>query len=472
MYRQIIKPLPILKGQQFMRLLSSTAKKSATIAATPLPTLSNSTAKQFASSKYLTSLNNSELLGYAVIGMATLTPWTLKAVIALFPYTPLFLIKALIYKNYCGGENFKEVLKTGERLSERGVKGMMISYTPEACDGKKMSVSVEDIVKATATSVSQVLSPHVEKMIEAAKTKAGSSLDSVKKAINEIPPSYVALKPTGLIDSAADLLLNFEKESYKPQYNALLKNCEAICDIAQAENVRLHQKYPEREAPFVVVIVDAEKYDLQQGVYKLQRDLMAKYNRLESTVVGTVQMYLKESSNVLENENRLAEQGGYKLGWKLVRGAYIHSEPDRGVIHETKADTDVNYDNGITNTIANMSSPNPTVGHLVVASHNGSTQLKATKLLQTVDTVNSDKVRANVVMGQLLGMADNVTYELVEKYKVKNIIKYVPWGPPLETKDYLLRRLEENGDAVRADSGWPLLKGIINTTIKKVMGSA
>lgn len=75
-------------------------------------------------------------------------------------------------------------------------------------------------------------------------------------------------------------------------------------------------------------------------------------------------------------------------------------------------------------------------------------------------------------MGQLLGMADNVTYELVEKYKVKNIIKYVPWGPPLETKDYLLRRLEENGDAVRADSGWPLLKGIINTTIKKVMGSA
>ena len=70
-------------------------------------------------------------------------------------------------------------------------------------------------------------------------------------------------------------------------------------------------------------------------------------------------------------------------------------------------------------------------------------------------------VRANVILGQLLGMADNITYDLISNHNTKNIIKYVPWGPPLETKEYLLRRLEENGDAVRADSGWPLVKGII-----------
>ena len=61
----------------------------------------------------------------------------------------------------------------------------------------------------------------------------------------------------------------------------------------------------------------------------------------------------------------------------------------------------------------------------------------------------SNKNKTNVVLGQLLGMADNVTYDLITNNKIGNVIKYVPWGPPLETKEYLLRRLEENGDAVK-----------------------
>ena len=60
-----------------------------------------------------------------------------------------------------------------------------------------------------------------------------------------------------------------------------------------------------------------------------------------------------------------------------------------------------------------------------------------------------NKNKTNVVLGQLLGMADSVTYDLIENNKFGNVIKYVAWGPPLETKEYLLRRLEENGDAVK-----------------------
>ena len=71
--------------------------------------------------------------------------------------------------------------------------------------------------------------------------------------------------------------------------------------------------------------------------------------------------------------------------------------------------------------------------------------------------------KANVVLGQLLGMSDNVTHDLITNHGARNIIKYVPWGPPLETKDYLLRRLQENGDAVRADNGWPLVKAVART---------
>ncbi|QPG74855.1 hypothetical protein FOA43_002191 [Brettanomyces nanus] len=404
---------------------------------------------------YLDTLNTSELLGYGIIGMCTLSKPILNLAIRVFPYTPLWVIKALVYKNYCGGDTLPEMMKTGERLSQRGIRNMMVSYTLEACDGKKMSVSIEKIIEETRRSIRELLVPHTVKMIQ--QTGAEN--------INSIPPGYVALKPTALIENAADILLHYQEPAYKARYEQLLNTCSDIVKVAEDANASLHKQYPGRKSPFIVVIVDAERNDLQQAVYKLQRDLFARFNNLEPTVVGTMQMYLKESTPNLIKESELAKKGGYLLGWKLVRGAYIHTEPNRAVIHDTKADTDANYDAGITRTLAEMCSTKPTVGHLVVASHNSDTQRMATDLL---DKVSNEKVRANVVLGQLLGMGDNVTYYLTTHRNVKNIIKYVPWGPPLETKDYLLRRLEENGDAVRADSGWPLLKGVAKTLFKRV----
>lgn len=439
------------KNRALIRQISQTSKKANTLL---MPPMANPV--PFKSDAYLNRLSNSELIGYGIIGMATLTPWTLKAVIKLFPFTPMFLIKSLIYQTYCGGENVQDIIKTGERLSKRGINGMMISYTVEACDGNELTVSIDTIVQETIKSIKDGLSVHVLDLIK-----------NTKGNINDIPPSYVALKPTGLIDDAANVLLNYNKPEFKNKYNQLLANCESICEICELENKKLKELVPNRLAPFVTIVVDAERNDLQQGVYQLQRDLFKKFNKTEINVVGTVQMYLKESTGVLKYDEELAKKGDYKIGWKLVRGAYIHSELDRGVIHNTKADTDICYDNGISSTIRNMASNDPTVGHLIVASHNGETQLKATTLLQSL---NNERIKSNVVLGQLLGMADNVTFELIENHNVKNIIKYVPWGPPLETKAYLLRRLEENGDAVRADSGWPLLKGVLGVLGKRLVG--
>ncbi|GAV28091.1 hypothetical protein PMKS-001559 [Pichia membranifaciens] len=460
---------------QHRNISNTTEKKISTAGQPTIPPASLPGVKSVEKT-YLDTLTSGELFGYLVIGMATINRPLLNLVIRLFPYTPLWIIRALVYQNYCGGDNLPQVLKTGERLAQRGIRNMMVSYTVEACDGKQMSVSIEKIIEETQRSVSEALSPHTAAMIEEVISQAEPA--QVSKAINEVPPGYVALKPTGLIEGAAEVLLNYDNPKYADRFNELVKNCESVCDIAVAENQKLKEKYPARDSPFVVIVVDAERNDLQQGVYKLQRDLMAKYNRSsvpgakptlgDACVVGTVQMYLKESSSILKLDDELARKGNYILGWKLVRGAYIHSEPNRGVIHDTKKDTDVNYDAGISQTIANMNSGNPTVGHLVVASHNGSTQLKATTLLEQLGNgENAQKVRSNVVLGQLLGMADNITYDLIKNHNTKNIIKYVPWGPPLETKEYLLRRLEENGDAVRADSGWPLVKGILGTFMKR-----
>lgn len=45
-----------------------------------------------------------------------------------------------------------------------------------------------------------------------------------------------------------------------------------------------------------------------------------------------------------------------------------------------------------------------------------------------------------------MGMAQDQGEELAKRGH--KVVKYVPWGPTSETKEYLIRRLKGNGDAV------------------------
>ncbi|ODQ80203.1 hypothetical protein BABINDRAFT_35995 [Babjeviella inositovora NRRL Y-12698] len=418
---------------------------------------------------YLATLKTSELLSYSIIGMATLTKPILNLVIKLFPYVPMWAIKGLVYKTYCGGETISDVIATGQRLHQRNINNMMISLTIEGCDGDTGFEALY-IVDETKKSVTDILVPHMVKMLS----------EAAPSEINSIPAGYVALKPTGLVKDAANVLRHFDQPSHSARFEELVANSAAIIDIIYKKNVELSKAYPERVSPFVVGVIDAERFELQEGVYELQRRLYSKYNPVNKpvSVVGTIQMYLKNSMEILTKDMAIAEKENFRVGVKLVRGAYIHSEPDRNVIHNTKEDTDKNYDAGIALAIdqilTNKNKQASTIGHLVVASHNGDSQLKATELIKSYSTTDSltsvqsqSQQSGNIALAQLMGMADNVTYDLINKHGVKNLIKYVAWGPAPQTKEYLLRRLEENGDAMRADSGWGLLKGCLQVLGKR-----
>lgn len=415
---------------------------------------------------YLADFTVSELLSFMCIGMATLNKPILNACIKAFPYVPMFAIKAFVYKIYCGGETIEEVKHTGERLSaQRGINNMMISLTIEACDGNS-NVDPEYIVSETARSVKEILVPHTVKMIQTSG-----------KEINSIPPGYVALKPTGFAHDAATVLREYNT-SKKAQFEDLVNKASVVLQLISDANKQLAQQYPERVAPFVVGVIDAEKHELQEGVYELQRRLYRRFNKINepTSVVGTIQMYLSESASLLAKEEKLAKEGNYRLGLKLVRGAYIHSEKERAlIIHKTKEDTDANYDAGISYCIDEILAQESgkrneaTIGHLVVALHNGDSLKLASQKLFGTDEAKANSYKANVVLGQLLGMADSATYQLTKNFGVDNVIKYVPWGPPLETKEYLLRRMEENGDAVRSDNGFPLVKSVTKELWRRVM---
>ncbi|CCD24040.1 uncharacterized protein NDAI_0C03800 [Naumovozyma dairenensis CBS 421] len=420
------------------------------------------------STTYLRTLSKMELFSLTCISLVTINKLILNIVIKLFPIIPTPLIQLFVSKLYCWWVlTPKEVLKCGKNLQKRGISNMMLSLTIENSEGDK-NIDTDMIINETIESIHTILKPNLIKQLE----------DPALTNVNDVAPGYIALKPSALIERPNEVLMNFNNigdEYWRAQREKLIDSCCKINQIIFDLNEELLQRYPERKAPFFVCTIDAEKFELQtKGVYDLQRILMKKFNTVESKLiscVGTWQLYLRHSRKEIDKEVELAKSGGYRLGLKLVRGAYMHSEPNRkSVIHETKFDTDVNYDQIMINIIKDMKieGENSVYGHLMVASHNYKSQMIATQLLFKNKYANDiEYAKSNVVLGQLLGMADDLTYDLIHHHGATNIVKYVPWGPPRETKDYLLRRLQENGDAVRNDNGWPLLKNILKSLFFK-----
>jgi hypothetical protein len=96
---------------------------------------------------------------------------------------------------------------------------------------------------------------------------------------------------------------------------------------------------------------------------------------------------------------------------------------------------------------------------LVLASHNEES-VKQARTIRDEQTQKGE-ARIEMVYGQLMGMADNVSCELVQEAKerretertgkevdVPQAFKYLVWGTVGECSKYLLRRAQENSDAV------------------------
>jgi proline dehydrogenase len=400
---------------------------------------------------FIQRLSINDLTCLMMLSLMT-SPSILKFSTKVLPFVPNVFIKKFVYPIYCGGETFPELLHTGEKLLHRGYGNMMLSYSVEDAEGSNQNSdqSIKSVIPQILGSVDKVLLKHYE---------TSKRLYDAGKITTQPAAGYVALKPTGLMTNATDILKNYNKPEYAEKWQAYLDVCRTICRHAE--------QYADGK---VVIVFDAEKYNLQQGVYEAQRIMMREFNRNgQIIVVGTLQMYLQDSLDQLNLEIELAKKDNYQLGMKLVRGAYLHSETDRwNVIHKTKQDTDDCYNEGISimlNSIADgwkNSSNNggpidgmrPVVGRLIVASHNEKSNAIVDERIRNEAPLGVDSDES-IVFGQLFGMCDDQGLELSNRNR--KVIKYVPWGPTQQTKDYLVRRLQENGDAVR-EGGWLYFK--------------
>ncbi|KAL9604272.1 MAG: hypothetical protein Q9219_000670 [cf. Caloplaca sp. 3 TL-2023] len=342
-----------------------------------------------------------------------------------------------IYKHFCAGETSSEVQETVDELKRTGFKGAVIAYAKEVVLDKG----------ATAPSSQAEGAKDVE-----------SWKNGVLKTINlASSEDYAALKFSGAGYSIIEQLVR------KSKPNAIVSQAiTGICDYAKSKGVPL--------------LIDAEQHAVQDGIDQWTLDLQRKYNRDSDAIVyGTYQAYLRSTPATLAHHLSTAQQEGFTLGVKLVRGAYLATDP-RHLFWATKDETDKVYDRIAESLMSKqwndlLTHPEldlcqrpefPTVS-LVLATHNRESVQKAISIRQK--QVGSGDGRINVAYAQLMGMSDEVSCELIQagrrppgrwedRTERPQAYKYVVWGTVGECLKYLLRRAEENRDALgRAKEG-------------------
>ncbi|KAK2055021.1 proline dehydrogenase [Colletotrichum caudatum] len=351
------------------------------------------------------------------------------------------VLKSTFYAQFCAGETPDEVRRTVDRLKDIGFTGVILGHAKE--------------VVLTATQTRDLAAcgkgDEAEECVrDEVIPWARGTMETVRLAR---PGDFVALKFTGAGRQAL-----YSLAERLPPSAAVADAIDSICSLAAKRGIRL--------------LFDAEQTSLQPGIDKWTIDYMRKYNSNnnnkknnsnnpgQALIYGTYQAYLKSTPQTLQRHLRTAQAEGFTLGVKLVRGAYIGSDP-RHLIHDTKADTDACYD-GIAESLLKKQWGDALHGDfemppvsLVLATHNAESVRRAR------DMCDAGKAKIQIAFAQLQGMADEISCELVcakssgaspqrpTKARAAEAYKYLVWGSTGECMKYLLRRAHENRDAVQ-----------------------
>ncbi|KAK8058024.1 proline dehydrogenase [Apiospora phragmitis] len=378
-----------------------------------------------------------------------------------------YFMKKTFYAQFCAGESAPEVRQTISGLKNIGFTGVILGYAKEVVLTKEQQQGLESKGLPTGAAAEECVRNEVVPW-------AAGTMETVRLAG---PGDFVALKFSGAGRQALYALKN-----RLPPPKELRSAIDAICDLAR-----------ERDVP---LLFDAEQDAIQRGIDDWTMEYQRKYNADtpgHALVYGTYQAYLKSTPATLAKHLAVAGKDNFTLGVKLVRGAYLGSDP-REIIHDTKEGTDACYD-GVAealirrewNTVLKPSESAaeslkksfPLVS-LVLGSHN-QTSVRRARAIR--DAIPAHEGVQELAVAQLQGMADEVSCELVAVKKgdlVRNngvvgektrAYKYIVWGSTGECMKYLLRRARENRDAVqRTRDGRDAMFGEVVRRVRAAFG--
>ena len=314
---------------------------------------------------------------------------------------------------FCGGESVEESSERINQLSKYNV-GTIPDYSAE---GKNADEDFDNTVS------------EIKKTIDASSEN------------NNIP--FSVFKVTGLgplsILEFANAGLEKLSNDQKDEYNKIESRIDDICKYSFSKDVP--------------IFIDAEDSWIQGTIDRIVEKMMCRYNQSKVIVYTTIQFYRWDRLEYLTKLQEDSLKLNYKLGIKLVRGAYMEKERHRAEvmgyqdpIQKTKKDTDSDFDKGLKFCVDHIDQISICAG-----THNEKSSLYLTELLNSSNILRTDQ---RVYFSQLLGMSDHISFNLSNLGY--NVAKYVPYGPVKEVIPYLIRRTEEN-NSVADQSGRELL---------------
>ena len=324
---------------------------------------------------------------------------TVKLLMVLkMPIKPL--IKATVFKLFCGGETKAEYERVIARLRRAHI-GTILDYAVEGSADEAGYANTE---------------AELLKIIAEAKRNP------------DIP--CTCLKVTAV---AAFTLM--ERVSTG---NALTREQERHWADAQARLDRICKAAHASDKP---IYIDAEESWIQPAVDTLAETMMRRYNTQRAIVFTTLQMYRWDRLDYLRRLIADARVGGYRLGVKIVRGAYMEQERQRAKemgypspINPTLEATHRDY-----NAAIDMIMDNIEVVEICLGTHN---EYSCKRMASLMAARNLPNDHPHVTFSQLYGMSDNISFNLSRAGY--NVSKYLPYGPVEATLPYLTRRAEEN----------------------------
>ncbi|MCC6701267.1 MAG: proline dehydrogenase family protein [Fluviicola sp.] len=319
------------------------------------------------------------------------------------------IIKATIFKQFCGGETIDECTETVGQMWKNKV-GTILDYSVE---GKTSDEDFEATTKEIIATIAK-----------------GKTTEAIPFAVFKV----TGITRFGLLEAANGGIEQLDAALTK-EYEATVERIDRICKAGFDAGIP--------------VFIDAEETWIQDTIDRITHEMMLKYNKEKAIVYNTVQMYRHDRLAFLKDAVAWAKTNGVQYGVKLVRGAYMEKERDRAQekgypspIQPDKEACDNDYNAALdflTDEFEHMA--------LVAGSHN---EYSSAYLADLMDKKGLPKENKRIFFAQLLGMSDHISYNLA--HLGYNVAKYVPYGPIKEVMPYLLRRADEN-TSVKGQTG-------------------
>ena len=329
------------------------------------------------------------------------------------------IIRNTIFKQFVGGETLEETIPVSEMLANYGVD-VILDYGVEGKEGE------ENFDHATQVFI-----------------------DVINHAASQKNIPFISIKVTGL--ASHELLQTLheaprlrsgihDNEIEQAAWDRVRERMYAICEAAAEKNIG--------------VLIDAEESWIQDPIDRLTMEMMAVFNKQKAVVFNTIQLYRHDRLHFLRISHQIAEEQGFILALKLVRGAYMEKERALALeknrqspIQISKEATDADYDEAVRFCMDHIHST-----AVIIASHNEQSNLLGAKLL---DEMMLPHNHPHVHFSQLYGMSDTITFNLAKEGF--NVSKYLPFGPIQDVIPYLMRRAQEN-TSVSGQTGRELLQ--------------